>query len=84
MKLDYAQIWTVYEQSATQKIVGFFQKKAVFSFLLGYFFTLFALDKKRHYFFISPFVYIFLLSNFCKFFAKNGLFATRPPLLNRW
>ena len=29
-------------------------------------------------------VFIFLLIDFWTLFAKNGLFATRPPLLNRW
>ena len=32
--------------------------------------------------FLKKSVFIFLLSSFCTFFAKNGLFATRPPLLN--
>ena len=30
----------------------------------------------------SPFLFIFLLSKFCTLFAKNGLFATRPPFFN--
>ena len=39
--------------------------------------------KKGCFFEKSQFLF-FLLSNFCTLFAKNGLFATRPPLLNRW
>ena len=35
--------------------------------------------------FKSYFIYIIdRLSHFCTLFAKNELFATRPPFLNRW
>ena len=34
--------------------------------------------------FLKKSVIIFLLSYFCTRFAKNGLFASQSPLLNRW